>query len=187
MNTKTKWDRKYQTRINENIDPEVNPRLAYLTPYLTGGKALELACGLGANSLFLANHYQVEAVDISEVAINYLKDKVSRTTLPINARVADLTDMGNLYWKKDIFDLVVITYYLDHSLFPLVKECIKERGYFFMETYYLSNTGTKEEISSHYKLKPQELLSEFKDWNILFFEEQQQEGRQTIFCQKRTT
>jgi len=28
-------------------------------------------------------------------------------------------------------------------------------------------------------------LNEFADWNILLFEENELEGRQTIFCQKR--
>lgn len=186
MNSKTKWNSKYQSRLNENVlEPAVNPRLANLSSYLSGSKALDLACGLGGNSLFLANkNYHVEAVDISEVAVNFLKDKALQSLLTINPRVCDLTDLSHLAWKNDSFDLIVITYYLDRRLFPLVKNLIKEGGYFFMETYFLSKTGTKEEISSQYKLQPKELLSEFKDWSVVFFEENEQEGRQSIFCQK---
>ncbi|EKN67594.1 methyltransferase type 12 protein [Neobacillus bataviensis LMG 21833] len=186
MDSKTKWNTKYQERMNDLREPAPNPRLKDLSAYLIGGQALDLACGLGGNSLFLAEmKYQVEAIDISDAAINYIQEQVFINKLNIHPRVCDLTNGGDLHWKDNSYDLVVITYYLDRSLFPNVKRMIKEKGYFFMETFYQSQQFENQGVSKHYKLQSQELLSEFGDWIVLFFEENEQVGRQTIFCQKR--
>ncbi|WP_195891935.1 class I SAM-dependent methyltransferase [Neobacillus dielmonensis] len=179
-----KWNQKYKEKLNRLEEPQPNQRLKKFTSYLNGGAALELACGLGGNSLLLAGlNYQVQAMDISDVAINYIKDLAAAQGLSINPRVCDLTKGENLKWEG-LFDLVVVTYYLDRSLFSSIKKGIKKNGYFFMETYYMSPGNENQGVSVQYKLKPQELLTEFREWKVLFYEENEQEGRQSIFCQK---
>lgn len=186
MNTRTKWDTKHKERLDQLDEPLPNPRLKNLSAYLNGGTALDLACGLGGNSLFLARmNYQVQAMDISDVAINYIQEKAAKYNLNIYPRVCDLTDLNNLKWYNSPYDLVVITYYLDRSLYPILKSSIKENGYFFMETFYRTEHNQTQGISNEYKLQSKELLSEFGDWQVLFFEENEQEGRQTIFCKMR--
>ncbi|HYK73185.1 MAG TPA: class I SAM-dependent methyltransferase, partial [Pseudoneobacillus sp.] len=114
MNSRMKWNNKYLDRISQSEEPSPNPRLQAVSAYLNGGNALDLACGLGANSLFLAGmNYQVQALDISDVAINYLLEKVAKYDLDIHPQVCDLTDLSNLEWDNSRYDLVVITYYLD--------------------------------------------------------------------------
>ncbi|WP_066304603.1 bifunctional 2-polyprenyl-6-hydroxyphenol methylase/3-demethylubiquinol 3-O-methyltransferase UbiG [Bacillus sp. FJAT-29814] len=183
MNDQTRWNKKYKERLQDLKLPQSNPRLKNMTPYLTGGKALDLACGLGANSMFLAGlNYQVEAVDISDIAIQYLRELADKKKLNIHARISDLTK--EVIWENNTFDLVVITYYLDRSLFSKVKDLIKAKGYFFMETYYESPRTDGQGVSNQYKLKPKELLREFADWTVIYYEEHEAEGRQTILCQK---
>ncbi|MDQ1145716.1 tellurite methyltransferase [Bacillus sp. SORGH_AS 510] len=185
MNSRIKWNSKYKERLNQPIKLESNPRLKKLSDFLTGGKALDLACGIGGNSLFLAQmNYEVEAVDISDVAIQFIKEQALIYRLAINPKIYDLTELGKKHWHKWSFDLVVMTYYLDRSLFPLVKTLIKKKGYFFMETFYQSQESSNQGVSDQYKLKPKELQTVFNDWKIHFFEEDEKEGRQTIFCQK---
>lgn len=187
MNTRKKWNTKYIERINQQKQPEVNPRLKNLSDYLSGGgTALDLACGLGGNSLFLARmNYQVQAMDISDVAINYIQEQAAKDDLNIHPQVADLTELNKLNLQKGTFNLVVISYYLDRSLFPTVKSLIKEDGYLFIETFYQSPQTENQGVSNQYKLQPRELLSEFRDWTVLYFEENEQEGWQSIFCQNR--
>ncbi|WHY75415.1 class I SAM-dependent methyltransferase [Neobacillus sp. WH10] len=186
MNTRSKWNTKHKDRLSDLIEPAPNPRLKTLSAYLNGGTALDIACGLGGNSLFLARiNFQVEAVDISDVAINYIQERAINDKLNIHPIVCDLTKWNELNWQNNSFDSVVITYYLDRTLFPNVKRIIKENGYFFMETYYQSPQSMNQGVSNQYKLQPKELLVEFGDWKVLMFEENKQEGRQTIFCQKR--
>ncbi|WP_160723125.1 methyltransferase domain-containing protein [Bacillus sp. USDA818B3_A] len=92
-----KWNTKHSERIKQLKEPVANPRLVRLSPYLKGGIALDLACGLGGNSLFLAHkNYQVLALDISDVAIGYLKEQAAKNTLPIDAKITDLTKLDQL-------------------------------------------------------------------------------------------
>jgi tellurite methyltransferase len=186
MDTRTKWNSKHKEQLEQKKGPTANRRLEGLSSYLNGGRALDIACGLGGNSFFLAKkNYQVQAVDISDIAIAYIQDQTTKRKLSIDPQKCDLADLNKLQWPSDSFNLVVITYYLDRELFSTVKKIIAENGYFFMETYFQSSQNNQK-ISNQYKLRPQELLSEFEDWKILFYEENEQEGRQTIFCQKRS-
>jgi tellurite methyltransferase len=185
VDSKSKWNSKYKERLDQWNEPIVNPRLLNLSAYLHGGKALDIACGLGANSLFLARlKYQVEAIDLSDVAIQFVQEQAIASGLTVLPRVCDLSQHTYLDWPNGAFNLVIMTYYLDRSLFSIVKNAIQQEGYFFMETFYQTTLNKNEGISNQYKLKSNELLLEFSDWKILFFEENEQEGRQTIFCQK---
>jgi tellurite methyltransferase len=183
LDSRTKWNSKYIDRILEEKNPIPNQRLKMLAAYLKGGTALDLACGLGGNSLFLAErNYQVQAIDISDVAISYLQKQAAQHHLNIEAQVRDLTDLKQLSLPEGSFDVVVITYYLDRSVFPFIKHILKEGGYFFMETFYQSPLKDNLDVSNQYKLESRELLREFADWHIIHFEENDQEGWQTIFC-----
>ena len=185
MDPKVKWNTKYNERLAQQEEPVANSRLKNLSTYLNGGKALDIACGLGGNSVFLARkNYQVQALDISEVAVSYLTDQALKQKLTIDPQVCDLTSSADRKKHLDTYDLIVITYYLDRTLFPLLKKVVNKNGYFFMETYYQSPQTVNESISNYYKLKPKELLTVFSDWKVLYYEENEQEGRQTIFCQK---
>ncbi|ULT54827.1 methyltransferase domain-containing protein [Neobacillus drentensis] len=185
MNSKLKWNTKYKERIEQFEEPAPNSRLITLGDYFRGGNALDLACGLGGNSLFFAQRgYQVQAIDISDVAITYIQELAAKKNLSIDAKLADLTALDHFSWENDSFDVIVITNYLDRMLFPTIKRILKENGYLFMDTYYQSPKAGIKDISTHYKLKPKELLKEFADWQILYYEENEHVGRQTIFCRK---
>lgn len=186
MDSKAKWDRKHTDRLHHNKEPVPNKRLTNLAAYLTGDSAVDFACGLGENSLYLAElNYNVKAFDISGIAVNYLREKANKDKLSVKAHACDLTHWTMLELVENSIDLLVITYYLDRQIFPFIKSIIKENGYFFMETFYLSRDKKQDNVSDQYKLHPNELLSEFATWHILYYEENEQEGRQTIFARKK--
>jgi tellurite methyltransferase len=185
MNAREKWNHKYSERLIHDREPLPNPRLERLASYLHGGTAYDLACGLGGNSLFLAKrNYQVEAIDISEVAIDYVEKLAEKNQVSIQPRVCDISDASFLKSLQGQADVVVVTYYLDRQLFPVLRDLLKVGGYLFIETYYLSEMNETNGVSERFKLQPKELLTVFSDWNVQFFEENEEEGRQTIFCQK---
>ncbi|SES31510.1 methyltransferase domain-containing protein [Salipaludibacillus aurantiacus] len=184
MDSKNKWNSKHADRIEQQKQKEPNPRLVKLAPYFTGGAAVDLACGLGANSVFLAKlNYKVLALDISDVAISHVKELADKEKLSIDVHTRDLTQLKQSDLEVNSADMAVVTYYLDRLMFPYIKSMIRKNGFIFIETYYVSAAGNGK-VSDKYKLQPGELLSEFKNWHILFYEENEQEGRQTIFARK---
>jgi tellurite methyltransferase len=186
VESQEKWNRKHLDRLANQDEPIVNERLKKLVPGIEPGRAIDLACGLGANSLYLANlGFEVTAVDQSEVALNHVRNQAEKAGLNFDPVLADISDPSNLKVELEEFDFAVITYYLNRSLFPLVKNMVKIGGYLFMETFYEADNGGKQQISSQYKLASNELLEEFKGWSIIFFQENETEGIQTIFCQKK--
>lgn len=183
MDIREKWNKKYEERIKNSGAAKPNERLEPLLSQLQGGIALDLACGLGANSFLLAkNGFEVYAYDVSEVAVDYIKKISHEQRLPIQAKVYDLSKFEQLSIEPQSIDLVVMTHYLERSLFPHLKSILKEGGYFFMETFYKSSV--KKDFPERFKLDSQELRKVFTDWKILYFEENPAEGRQTIFCKK---
>jgi len=185
MNSKEKWEKKHEERLKTLKEPAPNERLKNLAPYFNGGFALDLACGLGGNSIFLAGQgYEVKAVDLSVTAINFVVDQAEKLGLKVDASVRNLSDFSRLPFAQNSIDLVVISYYLDRQLFTYTNDLIKEGGYFFIETYFDSPNIRDRKVSGEFMLRPQELLDEFRGWQVLYFEENELEGRQTIFCRK---
>jgi tellurite methyltransferase len=184
VNAKDKWNRKYMERLMNEHSPEPNGRLLKMAAYLHGKTAIDFASGLGGNSIYLAElGYNMTAIDISDVAVQYVKEQAAKRGLNITANVVDLTDERSCLTSRT-YDLAIMTYYLDRSLFPLIKDVVNDNGYLFFETFYKHKGAENGHVSSQYKLESNELLKEFGDWKILFFEENELEGRQTIFCQK---
>lgn len=183
MDSQEKWNSKYKDRLTKKTEAEPNTRLMMQSGYLTGGGALDIACGLGGNSYYLAEiGYEVTAIDISDVAVDYVQEQATCNKLNITVKTADLTKQSSVFTGRK-YDLAVVTYYLDRSLFPLMKEWIKADGYLFIETFFQNGSSGNQSVSNQYKLESNELLKEFSDWRVLYFEENEQEGRQTIFCQ----
>ena len=72
MNARDKWNRIYKEDARPGSVAAVLTRHAGLLPQ--GGRALDIACGTGANARFLADRgMEVDAWDISDVAIKALE------------------------------------------------------------------------------------------------------------------
>jgi SAM-dependent methyltransferase len=79
----TPWD----TQVTP---PEVIAFLKEATP----GRALDLGCGTGTNTITLCEHgWQVTGVDFSPKAIATARRKAARRKLPIDFHVADVADL----------------------------------------------------------------------------------------------
>jgi len=177
---KVKWNQKYKERINDVSLPQPTPLLKELTPLLKGKSVLEIACGLGGNSVYLSQlGFDVTSWDISDIAVRYLNDLSVKHNLSIKAEVKDL---DTLHEVSDSFDLVVDTFYLNRSLFPQIKKLVNPKGLFFMQTFSVTDSEKNTHISEQYKLKPGELKEIFARWEILHFDDK--DGLQSILALK---
>src|SRR5690606_31437136 len=65
--------------------------LKTMLPRLSKGKCLDIGMGLGVNASLLAkNGFEVVGIDISEKAIEYVKEQTEQKNLKITAKKTDL-------------------------------------------------------------------------------------------------
>ncbi len=167
-----KWDRKY--RENPILREERSP-CRWLEEYVPEGDgksvALDVACGTGRNTLWLARHgWYVDAVDISPVALDILKERAKEAHLDerITCR---LVDLDRFEAPRPDYDLIVKTNYLDRPLIADLQTRVRPGGYFIVDTYLDHPDNERETFQSDFLLQAAELPLLFADWEILAYEE----------------
>jgi len=118
-------------------------------------RALDVACGFGGNSLYLASiGFQVDAVDISGVALARLQAEAARRSLRLRLVQADLTR----WWvPPSHYDLIIVTYYLNRDLMPLLSRGLSPGGLLFMETRNTGFLSQRPDFDPAFLLHPGEL------------------------------
>lgn len=150
-----KWDARHQQSPGSVEPSSVLERFWRLAPR---GRALDIACGNGRNSLFMAQKgFLVDAVDISPVATGRLAGKDPR----ISVICRDL-DVWNIPACR--YALIVNVRFLDRRLFPMIKAGLIPGGVLIVESF----GGGQRDV---YCLKPNELRHVFQSFQIVFYEE----------------
>lgn len=164
---KIKWDKKYKDSPTLLEDREPSQKLVEVLEKVKGKKALEIACGAGRNSIYLAqNGFKVEALDISDVAIKSLKEKNIEN---ITAIQIDLEDFKP---SKNSYDLIVQTNYLDRDIIPNLANALKKDGVLLIETYMEHEENEKPPSNPLFLLKKDELKTLFdKNFEVLDYDE----------------
>ena len=137
---------------------------------LHGGYALDIACGNGRNAVYLATlGFQVDAFDISEVAIDWVKEQTAQHQLSIKPEVVDL-ETASL--RPDRYNVIINFKFLLRSLFPQIKAALRTGGLLFFETMCGcdANAGSQP-MNPAYVLDHNELLHAFLDLRILAYQE----------------
>ena len=165
-----RWDEKYR---ESEFGPGQEPS-TILKKYIRlfpKGRALDIAAGEGRNAIFLAEHgFEVDAVDISGVALNRARKLARARGVKIRTIVADL---DRYPIPGDLFDLIVDFNFLDRRLISGIKRGLKKGGMVVFESYLAEqkSIGLDGPSNPKYLLKPNELLRLFRDFRILFYRE----------------
>ncbi|MDD2448639.1 MAG: methyltransferase domain-containing protein [Sulfurimonas sp.] len=162
LEDKKKWNEKYSQNEEQG---EVSAIVEKYISHANIGIALDVACGTGRNTDFLAKKgFEVDAVDISNVAL----EKVSK--LPtINKIEADL-DKYNIAPNK--YDLIVNVNYLNRRIVSQMKDGLKKDGVIIFETYLLAHGDFKiPTMNLDYLLRKNELLHSFIALEVIYYEE----------------
>lgn len=164
---KTKWDKKYQETPSLLEHREPSNKLIKVLKEIKGNKALDVACGAGRNSIYLAKKgFEVLAIDISQVALDELADKGFEN---ITCKLVDLDDYE---FNKNSYDLIVMTNFLDRNIIPKLSAALKTNGILFIETYMEDKENEKPPSNPDFLLKKDELKSFFDDsFEILDYDE----------------
>ncbi|MEU6018718.1 class I SAM-dependent methyltransferase [Streptomyces sp. NPDC047515] len=117
------WEGLYRQRAQDRSAwaSRVNPVLEEVASGLTPGAALDLGCGTGGDSLWLARHdWKVTAVDISPTAVERVSALAHAENLD-DLVTAECHDLGQTFPSGD-FDLVSVQYL--HTPYQLPRDAI---------------------------------------------------------------
>lgn len=171
-NDRDKWDRIYKSDRDNNCPAFVLTENLHLLP--ARGKALDLACGLGANAIELAKSgLDVSAWDISEVALEKLGQKAAKTGLPIQIQQRDI---GMNPPEPETFDVIVVAHFLDRKLIPHIIEAIRSNGLVIYQTFTRDKLDDIGPTNPEYLLTRNELLELFSRLSIVLYREDGRTG-----------
>jgi tellurite methyltransferase len=164
-----RWDEKWSKVEGGMTDP--HPLLKQSRKFLSGGYALDLACGLGQNAIWLAKRgYRVQGVDISPVAIDVARDEAKRQSVleRIHFQRVDL-DVWSAPEAR--YDLICVFRFLDRRLFPAIRTGLRQGGILCYSTRHIGFLQRNPVSCTVYLLERGELLEVFSDWHILHYRE----------------
>jgi len=163
-----KWNARYCAAEGEATACFVLRESAYLLP--NEGQALELACGRGGNALLLAEQVlQVEAWDLSPVAVEQLQATAEARSLAVDASVHDIVKCPP---AENSFDVIVVSYFLERKLAPFISKALKPQGLLFYETFLREKPMGVGPSNPDYLLAENELLRLFSDLHVLAYREE---------------
>lgn len=150
-----KWDLRYTSHLGE-LKPSACVKKYY--SLASRGRALDIACGNGRNSIFLEScGFHVDAIDVSPVATDHLIKNYPE----INVTCQDLD-----IWKvpENQYQIILNIRFLDSGLLPRIIKGLLPGGLLIFESFM----GEK---NNKYCLKPNELLHAFSSFRIVYYEE----------------
>ena len=182
---KEKWDSKYlkKSQLLEPRGASVN--LKNYLGHCSGTKALDLACGAGRNSIFLGESgFDVDSIDIAKIALDALDAEAKKQNLSSKINTI-LVDLDRYKIKQNMYDIIVITNFLDRELLKRAKNALKIGGILFVETYMISDENEKTSSNLKNLLKSKELKNMLDNsWIILHYDEFKNEDYE-IFKMKK--
>ena len=134
-------------------------------PRLPRGRALVLACGPGRNALRSAEvGHETDAIDISEVAIQFAREEAAQRDLAVNWRVADI---DGIVLPQAHYNLITVIYYTNRALWPRLLSALKPGGALVVAHHLQTSIPVAGPESSDVRYRPQELLEALSDFRIL--------------------
>ena len=162
QSTRERWNERYRRRDVGALGRAPSRWLVAHRPLLgqqRRGRALDLGCGDGRNALFVAElGFDVDAIDISDVALEHLRTAADERRLPVRVVRADLETAP---FPHPSYELILVFNFLQRSLFERIERSLAPGGLLLFETWRQDPSGRRT------ALQPGELVSAFPTLEIL--------------------
>ncbi len=156
-----KWDTKFRNEacvLGTNPSRFLVDNMELISSLVPGTNALDIACGEGRNSIYLAKRgFHVVGLDISEVGLDKGRQWMEREGVKIDFRLANLEQVE----FTEQYDLILNCNFLLRDLIPKSVEALSPGGVLVFDTLldspFVPNTHKKE-----FLLQPGELVKIFE-------------------------
>lgn len=163
----TKWNKKYASSESPGDQAPDEELIRYTDMLPKSGQALDLACGLGKNALYLAQQgLDVVALDGSSKGLAVL-DQAAK--IPgLSARLQTLqADLDEYALPEAHFDLIVVVRYLNPSLFPAISAALKPGGVLFYKTFNRRVLESRPGFNASFTIEQDALRTGFSSLRLL--------------------
>jgi 2-polyprenyl-3-methyl-5-hydroxy-6-metoxy-1,4-benzoquinol methylase len=169
---RNKWNKRFESEDNflgERPSPFLNREIERICRLAPGKKTLDIACGEGRNSVFLAlKGFTVTGLDISDVGLVKAAKRAEKEGVSVDFQQVDLDE----YRFTEQFDLIINFNFLLRYLIPAEMQALSPGGLLIIDTIMES----PQLLATHnpdYFLRRGELQRICEDFpgEILFYEE----------------
>jgi tellurite methyltransferase len=169
---RAKWNERYAAAglyLGRSPSRFLADNIDLIKELAAGKKALDIACGEGRNSIFLArNGFEVTGMDISEEGLAKAEQWANAAGLVVDFRCLNLETFA----FNESYDLIINFNFLLRGLVPLMVDALNPGGVIVFDT--IMDSPTLEGYHNRgYLLQPGELLEIFSSFKgeILLYEE----------------
>lgn len=169
-NSRAHWEARYAAGGG--------PRKSVPHPWLVAhlwriprGRALDIACGMGRDSIYLAQHgFRVYGIDFSAIALREAQRRArdAHVSTRVSFVVADLTQFA---FPRAYYDLVIGFAYWEPALKSALREAVRPGGFIVYETFNIWWKWTRPDVDERFLLRPGELHAWLRDWHIWAYRE----------------
>lgn len=129
-------------------------------------KALDLGCGGGRDSVFLARQgWQLTAIDQEARVLKRAKQLATKSGASVKFKCCDLKKSG--CFPEGLFDLVTVVRYLNRDLFSQIDAAIAPGGYIVYQTFSHGAEAFGSPKNPNFILQEGELSEVFADYRII--------------------
>jgi tellurite methyltransferase len=168
---RSKWDQRYaQDSHRKRTQP--GEFIAQWIDRVTVGNALDVACGLGQKSMFLAEiGFQVDAIDVSAIGLERASQMAVAQGLDVNWIQHDL-DQPYDFKKK--YDLIIVMWYVDLALVRRLCEHLAPGGYLLCEEHLACDNEGSEFVgpkNASFRVAPNALRETAAGFDVCHYDE----------------
>ena len=164
-----RWNEKYSTDDEFEFPADPIPELARRIDTLPTGRALDVATGTGRNARFLAAAgYEVDAVDVSDEALDRAARAADREGVEVNWIRADI---GDFEFEADAYDVITVSFFAVLDRLPDLLAALAPGGVLVYEHHLRSSDPIEIGPSDRYRYPSNHLLRSCLGLTILHYEE----------------
>jgi tellurite methyltransferase len=164
---RVRWDARY-AEYDPAKGKSPHTLLIEHASLMSGGAALDVACGMGRDALWLAAHgfRIVVAADVSGVALRHVRNIARERGLAERLWCVQ-ADLDHFRFPPAAFDLICVFRFLNRGLFPGIARSLKPGGLLIYETFNWRWLEERPDAKPDYMLRPGELLEAFGDLDVI--------------------